>query len=270
LELSADFASISFMPKTKAALENMKALILLDLKILLGADISWQRGSKQPDPLEAGLPADALPEADPGDDKSESGAEEAPTAPAKVAPAPAAAPVAAAPADPTKFLTWEQDNWSDIPFDQIRFPADTNPHKIKSYYAVAVIFLNSPTLRAKHKTVWLELTTAWLNTFGVALTEDTLGMPPTAGPNAFSAEEQEWCAQTLRFFRAGGEGRSPSPLGPARRVSGRKRRGTSDDGAAGGGVRVTPKAAQRSSPAAPSTPANQARCVLISLVGVGI
>ena len=33
LELSSNFASISFIPKSRTALENMKELILLDLKI---------------------------------------------------------------------------------------------------------------------------------------------------------------------------------------------------------------------------------------------
>ena len=47
LELSTDFASISFMPKSRAALENMKNLVLLDLKILLGADIPWGHVGKQ-------------------------------------------------------------------------------------------------------------------------------------------------------------------------------------------------------------------------------
>ena len=39
LALAAYFASISYSPKTKTALENFKELILLDLKILLGANI---------------------------------------------------------------------------------------------------------------------------------------------------------------------------------------------------------------------------------------
>ena len=52
LELSNDFASNSFMPKSRpsrAALGNMKDLVLLDLKILLGADIPWVHVGKQPD-----------------------------------------------------------------------------------------------------------------------------------------------------------------------------------------------------------------------------
>ena len=48
LELSTDFASISFMPKSREALENIKELVLLDLKILYGADIAWSHSGKQP------------------------------------------------------------------------------------------------------------------------------------------------------------------------------------------------------------------------------
>jgi len=42
-ELSQDFASISFSPKSKTALENLRMLVMLDLKILLGADIKWRK-----------------------------------------------------------------------------------------------------------------------------------------------------------------------------------------------------------------------------------
>ena len=38
-ELSAEFANISHVPKSSAALENKITMVLLDLKILLGADI---------------------------------------------------------------------------------------------------------------------------------------------------------------------------------------------------------------------------------------
>ena len=247
------------MPKSKAALENMKALILLDLKLLLGSDISWQRSSKQPE----AFPADALPQGGPRDDKSESGADEGATATPTALAKPAPGPAAAAP-DPTNILTWQHDNWNDIPFDKIPFPPDTHLHKTKAYWAVAIIFMNSPTLCAKYKTVWSELKSAWLNTFGVSLTDDTLGMPPAEGPNAFSAEELEWCAQTRRFFRAGGEGRSPSSLGPARRASSRRKsRAAGGDEVATGGTPATPKTkpVQRITPSTPST-----RCVFISFL----
>ncbi len=46
LELSADFAKIFYMPKTKPVLANMKQLILLDLKIFLVAENPWRRSSK--------------------------------------------------------------------------------------------------------------------------------------------------------------------------------------------------------------------------------
>ena len=69
LELSTDFASNSFMPKSRAALENMKDLVLLDLKILLGADIPWSHSGKQPD-AHSDLAAAALSQARRSDDDS--------------------------------------------------------------------------------------------------------------------------------------------------------------------------------------------------------
>ena len=65
MEMSSDFANGSFMPKSSTALENMKELILLDLKILLGADIDWQHSARQPE-----LATAALSQADGDDDRS--------------------------------------------------------------------------------------------------------------------------------------------------------------------------------------------------------
>jgi len=114
LELSTDFASISFMPKSREALENMKNLVLLDLRILLGADIPWAHVGKQPD-APSDLATAALSQAGGGDDDSVSSKDDAavPESAALQAAAPqaaapdAAAPEAVAPApDPNNFLTW--------------------------------------------------------------------------------------------------------------------------------------------------------------------
>jgi len=66
-ELSSDFASIFFMPKSRTALENMNELILLDLKILLDAENAWQHSGEQHDFATA-----ALSQAGGDDDKSAS------------------------------------------------------------------------------------------------------------------------------------------------------------------------------------------------------
>jgi hypothetical protein len=76
LELSTDFASISFMPKSRTALENMKELVLLDLKILLGADIAWSHSGKQPEAAATELAAPAISQGGAGDDDSESSRDE--------------------------------------------------------------------------------------------------------------------------------------------------------------------------------------------------
>ena len=109
LELSSDCASICFMTKSRAALENMKDLVLLDLKILLGADIPWSHSGKQYD-APSDLAAAALSQARRSDDDSVSSKDDAaaPDAAAPDAAAPeAAAPEAVEPApDKNNFLTW--------------------------------------------------------------------------------------------------------------------------------------------------------------------
>ena len=99
VELSTDFASMSFLPKSREALENMKALVLLDLRILLGADIPWSHSGKQPE-----LAAAALSQGGAGDDDSVSSKDNTP-APAEGAAAPGAAAPKAAALDPNDFLT---------------------------------------------------------------------------------------------------------------------------------------------------------------------
>ena len=52
---------------------------------------------------------------------------------------------------------------------------------------------------------------AWETTFSERLSNESLGKPPSAGPNAFSDEEREQCEQSRCFFSAGGASRVASP-----------------------------------------------------------
>jgi hypothetical protein len=119
----------------------------------LGAEITWQQSAKQ---MDAGLATAALLQAGFDDDKSVSSNGEVPalTYPAAeksaattdglapVAAADAAAAAAVAAPDPTNFLTWTHKNWNEVPFDLISFPSGQTPLKTRTYYAVALIFLN--------------------------------------------------------------------------------------------------------------------------------
>jgi len=248
-ELSADFASISYAPKTKTALENFKELILLDLKILLGADIPWQRSGKQ-------LPTAALSQADADDDKSGSGGDEPPDAAVAASgkPTPVSTPDTVPP-DPTNFLTWTPTNWESVEFDKLSFPADQNPLKSKPYYAVAVLFLNFTALRMKYKTVWDELTSAWTATFGEKLTKESLRSPPSEGPNAFTSPERDWCEQTLRFIDGSGTAapKSARDDGSGQRSGTRSSTRNTSSPAGDGGMGSGAKADASLSAAAPRT-----------------
>ena len=179
-------------------------------------------------------------------------------APDAVAPEAAAleAAVELAP-DKNNFLTWTHKNWNKVPFDLISFPLGQNPLKTKEYYAVAVFVFNSVVTRTACNRLE-ELTEAWEYTFGVALSNESLGNPPSTGPNAFSDEERAWCEQTRRFFSAGGGSRaaySPSGKHGRRRAPSRKK-GAPEDPA--GGSPATPATARRAvaATAAPTTPAS--------------
>ena len=47
LQLSADFAIMRYSPKSKPALQQFISLLVLDIALLLGCDITWK---KNPDP----------------------------------------------------------------------------------------------------------------------------------------------------------------------------------------------------------------------------
>jgi len=258
LELSTDFASMSFLPKSREALENMKALVLLDLRILLGADIPWSHSGKQPE-----LAAAALSQGGAGDDDSVSSKDNTP-APAEGAAAPGAAAPKAAALDPNDFLTWTHKNWDKVPFDHIKFPSGQTPLKTKAYYAIAVIFLNSVSLREQHATVWKELTDAWEETFGYPLTIERLGDPPATGTNAFTEEERAWCEETRRYFSAGGRGRAASPPPGEQGRRGQRthiRRKVVVEHLAGGSP-ATPVALRKTATAAPKTPTNSGSVII--------
>ena len=258
VELSTDFASMSFLPKSREALENMKALVLLDLRILLGADIPWSHSGKQPE-----LAAAALSQGGAGDDDSVSSKDNTP-APAEGAAAPGAAAPKAAALDPNDFLTWTHKNWDKVPFDHIKFPSGQTPLKTKAYYAVAVIFLNTVSLREQHATVWKELTDAWEETFGYPLTIERLGDPPATGTNAFTEEERAWCEETRRYFSANGRGRAASPPPGEQGRRGQRthvRRKVVVEHPAGGSP-ATPVALRKTATAAPKTPTNSGSVII--------
>ncbi len=88
-------------------------------------------------------------------------------------------------------MTWTHKNWNKAPFELISFPSGQTPLKTKAYNAVAVIFLNTVSLRVQHAKVWQELTDAWEEIFSVPLSNETLGDPPAKGPNSFTEDKSD-------------------------------------------------------------------------------
>ena len=280
-ELSQEFANISFCPKSREALENTKALIMLELKILLGSDIAWSKpvGAAAPGIVSSSVldsgggnnDANESSESDSADEHKVASkltvpraAAATPARPAEQAAketaagieaAAATAEVTAARADAAAdatvkataataatltttatltaeaaeaaaaaaaaavvgssletnagestledFTTWTPDTWTLLDYSKVSFPPDKPVIQNKIYYALAMIFCNSTLLRSKHKECYKGLCSAWEAHFGIQLSSETLGNPPSVGPYAYTQEEQEWCTQTLRMFNAG-------------------------------------------------------------------
>jgi len=104
----------------------------------------------------------------------------------------------------------------------------------KCYLAVAILFTHKVALRAQHADMWAGLRAAWESQFGVELTEETHGKPPTAGPNKYTAAEVAWCEETLRFLTQGGrqprrEARRPAAATSLDKSPTQKKRGRDDE-----------------------------------------
>jgi hypothetical protein len=106
--------------------------------------------------------------------------------------------------DPHDFTTWAPANWDRLDFSQIQFPTDpfVSICSVRSYLAVALLLVHTPSLRTAHSRVWDNLNTAWHNTFQSDLTETDLEKWPTTGPLAFSAVQVDWLTQTLRHLKS--------------------------------------------------------------------
>jgi len=249
-ELAFMFVTLKLTVKSKTGLINLKMLVLLDLKLLLGADVQWQKM----DGTRSGT-TDVLDAARPGADGSESEKSE----PVPVNQEGAAVPEGAATAAPegaataalaeagtagadkvapnlSDFTTWTPDSWdAAVPFSDLSFPVDKPLIQNKCYLAVAILFTHKVALRAQHADMWAGLRAAWESQFGVELTEETLGKPPTAGPNKYTAAEVAWCEETLRFLTQGGrqprrEARRPAAAKSVDKSSTQKKRGRDDEG----------------------------------------
>ena len=239
-ELASMFATLKLAVKSKTGLTNLKMLVLLDLKLLLGADIQWH---KKMDGTRSGT-TDVLDAARPGADGSESDTEGAATAAPEGAATAARAEAGTAGADKvakvapnlSDFTTWTPDSWdAAVPFSDLSFPVDKPLIQNKCWLAVAILFTHKVALRTQHAGMWAGLREAWESQFGVELTEETLGRPPTAGPNKYTAAEVAWCEATLQVLTQGGrqprrEARRPAAAKSVDKSSTEKKRSRDDEG----------------------------------------
>jgi len=239
-DLCSKFAKCEKAPRTKPELEDFKALLLLDIRYLLGCDIEWRQ--HEAPASGAAATANSAPEPVLGSGKSDDdngssdaeptappdaspvfgvGGEEEPAAAAAVAPAPAPAaaperrvvlalnPAAAdddnAPifkaVDPANFFEWSPDTWGTVDYSAIKLPADDQPlASLRSFFAIAIIMFYTPDLQAKHQAWYDRFVKRWQDSFGYPLDAKRLEEPPTVGPLAFTAEEVVWLTETRRLL----------------------------------------------------------------------
>jgi hypothetical protein len=186
LDLHRGFTMSEYAPQSEASLQNFRTLLMLEISVLLGADIEWAMGSSLaggaavagPPVLAAGAAAD-------DDDASISGESDAPGRAIRDAAAPAPAPANPNAGDDTNdacggadaaaedgdrivldvgdFTSWEPDTWEYADYDKIQFPTDPmlSICSVRPYFAVAMILWHQPALREKHTRTWDGLTAAW-------------------------------------------------------------------------------------------------------------
>jgi hypothetical protein len=197
LDLHAELIRINYSSQLKAALTNLKALLLLEISLLHGCDYDLSPpvacSVSEGEALGAGAAAD---------DADNSGEEQGGHAAAPAAvPAPAAAPAAASaraqsPAgivDVNDFITWTLETWALLDWDSITFPTDPaiNIRSVRYYLAVAMIMWYQADLRDKHKRVWDELNHVWLATFLCDLHAVGLEKWPETGPFALDKNQSK-------------------------------------------------------------------------------
>jgi len=223
LQLSADFAIMRYSPKSKPALQQFISLLVLDIALLLGCDITWEKNTP-PTPAQTVLEAGRA--SDDGDTSSasndggaspvvgikglEPGRRDEDCADAAVNPSTTTVQVAASLDDDDPIFKINMDNyitWSPMNFDQIDFgyfkrkmPEGEKICTLRSYLAIAMILWYKQDIRAKYVDVWERLNKAWFETFNMPLQASDLAKPPTDGEYGFRDGELVWLLETYRFL----------------------------------------------------------------------
>ena len=171
-----------YVPSAPVKLEEAKLIrqiMALDVRFLHGCGLKWNASTSEEEAPGAsgGMAPDAAPSGNM--DRSRS-------------PTP--------PVDPLNFSAWDICDIANIPFDSIVFSPDITLTSNRAYHAAAILFFLDPELPLKYPQVNDALHAGWTAAFKHPMNFEELRRPPCVGAEAYSDEEQSWCAATITFL----------------------------------------------------------------------
>ena len=171
--------------KTQDATENLRKVVGMDIKFMLGCDQTWTfsddeevPGRGAAGPAAAGLSMAALPPAAPADD----------------APAPPAPPV-----DPGDFTKWDVLNISSLPLPAQDYVED-NFRARRSAHAGLLLCFMSPEVETAFPDQAQALFAGFQELYQHPATVDDVRRYPSVGKNAYNEEEVRWFEATYEYL----------------------------------------------------------------------
>ena len=189
--------------KSLDAAENLRALVGLDLKFMVGCDEVWEFSDDEdagagPAPAFAAAPAPPLAPAAAGDDAA------APPPP---------------PVDPCDFTKWDVLDLQNAPLPAQQYDA-ANFRARRSAHAGLLLCFMSPIVETAFSEVAQTLEAGFHDCYGIPVTVEAVRRYPTVGRNAFTPEEESWFNSTYEYLESllDDNGRERRSLPPKKRV----------------------------------------------------
>ena len=184
------------------AAENLRALVGLDLKFMVGCDEVWEFSDDEDAgpaaTAAAAAPAPPLAPAAPGDDD----------------PAPPPPPV-----DPCDFTKWDVLDLQKVPLPAQQYDAADFRARRSAHAGLLLCFM-SPIVEAAFPEVAQTLEAGFQDFYGAPVTVEGVRRYPTVGRNAFTPEEESWFNSTYEYLESllDDDERARRSLPPKKRV----------------------------------------------------
>jgi hypothetical protein len=165
--------------KSQAAVENLRAVVGMDIKFMLGCDLEWTfPDDAAAGPAAAGPPMAALPPAAPADDD---------------------APPQAPPVDPGDFTKWDVLNIASLPLPAQGYVAD-NFKAQRSAHAGLLLCFMSPEVETAFPDQAQALFAGFQEHYQHPATVEDVRRYPSVGRNAYKEDEVRWFEATYEYL----------------------------------------------------------------------